>query len=32
MGVADIQYKGNVFVDWQGCPPDQLRKLGVSND
>ncbi len=32
IGVADIQYKGNVFVDWQGCPPDQLRKLGVSND
>jgi hypothetical protein len=32
MGVADIQYKGNVFVDWQGCPPDQLRKLGVGND
>ncbi|MGH7539040.1 MAG: gluconate 2-dehydrogenase subunit 3 family protein [Gemmatimonadales bacterium] len=30
MGVADIQYKGNVFVaDWQGCPPDQLAKLGV---
>jgi hypothetical protein len=32
MGVADIQYKGNVFHNWQGCPPDQLRKLGVSND
>ena len=32
MGVADIQYKGNAFVDWQGCPPDQLRKLGVGND
>lgn len=32
IGVADIQYKGNAFVDWQGCPPDQLRKLGVSND
>lgn len=30
MGVADIQYKGNVFVtDWQGCPPQQLEKLGV---
>lgn len=30
MGVADLQYKGNVFVtDWQGCPPDQLAKLGV---
>ena len=30
MGVADIQYKGNVFVvDWQGCPPEQLAKLGI---
>jgi hypothetical protein len=29
MGVADIQYRGNVFVDWQGCPPEQLAKLGV---
>lgn len=32
MGVADIQYKGNVFVDWQGCPPEQLAKLGLSGD
>jgi gluconate 2-dehydrogenase gamma chain len=30
MGVQDLQYKGNVFVmDWQGCPPEQLTKLGV---
>jgi len=30
MGVQDLQYKGNVFVmDWQGCPPEQLAKLGV---
>ena len=30
MGVADLQYKGNVYVaDWQGCPPEQLAKLGV---
>lgn len=30
MGVADLQYKGNVYVaDWQGCPPEQLTKLGV---
>jgi gluconate 2-dehydrogenase subunit 3-like protein len=30
MGVADIQYKGNVYVaEWQGCPPEQLAKLGV---
>lgn len=30
IGVADIQYKGNVYVaDWEGCPPEQLAKLGV---
>jgi gluconate 2-dehydrogenase subunit 3-like protein len=30
MGVADLQYRGNTFVmNWQGCPPEQLRKLGV---
>jgi hypothetical protein len=30
MGVADIRYQGNTFVmDWQGCPPEQLQKLGV---
>lgn len=32
IGVADIQYKGNVFFDWQGCPPEQLAKLGLSGD
>ena len=30
LGVADLRYKGNVFVtDWHGCPPEQLAKLGV---
>jgi hypothetical protein len=30
MGVADIQYQGNTYVvAWDGCPPEQLRKLGV---
>lgn len=30
LGVADLQYKGNVFnPNWQGCPPEQLAKLGV---
>jgi gluconate 2-dehydrogenase gamma chain len=30
MGVADLQYKGNVFIDeWNGCPDDALKKLGV---
>jgi gluconate 2-dehydrogenase gamma chain len=33
MGVADIQYIGNTFVtEWQGCPPEQLKKLGVKYD
>jgi gluconate 2-dehydrogenase gamma chain len=31
MGVADLQYQGNVFVsEWKGCPDAALRKLGVS--
>lgn len=31
MGVADLQYVGNVFVDeWTGCPDAALKKLGVS--
>jgi hypothetical protein len=30
MGIADLQYKGNVFLDeWNGCPPAALDKLGV---
>lgn len=30
IGVKDLQYQGNVFVtDWNGCPPAQLKKLGV---
>ncbi len=30
MGIADLQYQGNVFVDeWTGCPPAALDKLGV---
>ena len=30
MGVADLQYQGNVFVDeWNGCPDAALSKLGV---
>ena len=33
MGVKDLQYQGNVFVDeWTGCPDAALRKLGVSYD
>src|SRR5712691_8678152 len=31
MGIADLQYQGNVFVqEWEGCPPEALKKLGVS--
>ncbi len=31
IGVADLQYQGNVFVsEWTGCPDAALRKLGVS--
>jgi gluconate 2-dehydrogenase gamma chain len=30
MGVADLQYQGNVFVsEWKGCPDAALKKLGV---
>ncbi len=30
MGVEDLQYIGNVFAPrWEGCPPEQLRKLGL---
>jgi gluconate 2-dehydrogenase gamma chain len=31
MGIADLQYRGNAGVaEWTGCPPEALRKLGVS--
>lgn len=31
LGVADLQYMGNTFVQqWNGCPEPALRKLGVS--
>src|SRR5262245_18233286 len=30
IGVADLQYQGNAFLDeWTGCPPPALEKLGV---
>jgi hypothetical protein len=33
IGVADLQYQGNVFVpEWVGCPDAALHKLGVSYD
>jgi len=31
IGIADLEYKGNAFVDeWNGCPENALKKLGVS--
>ena len=31
MGVKDLKYIGNVFApNWNGCPPEALKKLGVS--
>jgi hypothetical protein len=33
LGVEDLQYLGNTLVaEWNGCPPEALRKLGVSYD
>lgn len=32
MGVEDLRYIGNVAVpNWNGCPPEALRALGVSD-
>lgn len=32
MGVADLQYTGNVMVpEWKGCPDEAHRKLGVES-
>jgi len=33
MGIQDLQYQGNVFVEeWTGCPDAALKKLGVTYD
>lgn len=33
MGYDDLEFRGNEFVvEWQGCPPAALDKLGVSYD
>lgn len=32
MGVRDIGYMGNTFVQWDGCPPAANERLGVSQD
>ena len=30
MGFADLGYMGNTVVPkWDGCPPEQLKKLGL---
>lgn len=32
MGVEDLQYQGNTFVQaWTGCPPEAKAKIGVTN-
>ena len=31
MGINDLKFMGNVFVkDWNGCPPEALKKLGLT--
>lgn len=32
IGWKDVQYIGNAFHHWDGCPPAALQKLGVSYD
>jgi len=33
MGYKDVRFVGNVAVaDWNGCPPEAMAKLGVSQD
>lgn len=32
VGWKDVQYMGNVFNHWDGCPPEALDKLGVTYD
>jgi hypothetical protein len=33
MGWEDLDYRGHTFVpEWNGCPEDAMRKLGVSQD
>ncbi len=30
IGIADLQFSGNVFVpEWNGCPEEALKKLGL---
>jgi hypothetical protein len=33
MGIEDLGYEGNVYLSgWDGCPPEALRKLGVTGN
>jgi hypothetical protein len=33
MGIEDLKYLGNRYVpEWTGCPPEVMKKLGVSFD
>jgi hypothetical protein len=30
IGIADLRFMGNIFItDWDGCPPEALKKLGL---
>jgi len=33
MGIEDLEYMGNRYRNsWRGCPPEQLRKLGLADE
>jgi len=33
MGIEDLEYMGNRYRNsWNGCPPEQLRRLGLTGD
>jgi hypothetical protein len=33
MGIEDLKFMGNVYVaEWNGCPPEALRKLGLPTE
>lgn len=33
MGIEDLGYQGNVYLSgWDGCPPEALKKLGITGD
>jgi len=33
VGIEDLEYRGNRYRNsWRGCPPEQLRKLGLAGE